>query len=322
MSNPDSGLKGTLRPDLHELPQIRDRYTFLYLEHCILSRDSGALKAEDKDGYILIPSHAFLVLLLGPGTRVSHRAMELIADSGVIITWVGEAGTKFYAGGRPLSSSSALLQQQARLVSNQRLHLRVVRKMYSLRFPEEDVGDLTLQQLRGKEGSRVRALYRKQSAKWNVEWKGRSYKPDDFSKSDPVNQALSVANTCLYGLVHAVISGLGLAPGLGFIHVGLEKSFVYDIADLYKAEFTVPLAFELAGNNTPHIARETRKQIRNLFYQSHLVERIVADIQWLLADDGAVQIPEDTLCLWDGKRGSAEAGIQYFPRGEKQGETQ
>ena len=316
---PAPGPKGALRPELQELPKISDRWTFLYLEHCTVSRESNALRAEDQNGYVLIPSHSFLVLMLGPGTRVSHRAMELIADSGVTVIWVGEAATKFYAGGRPLSANSALLQKQAKLVSNQRLHIQVVRKMYSMRFPGEDVEGLTLQQLRGKEGSRVRSLYKKLSEEWHVPWNGRNYKPDDFDNSDDVNKALSVANTCLYGLVHSVVAALGLAPGLGFIHVGLDKSFIYDIADLYKAEYTIPLAFELAGTGTKNIAWETRKRVRDEFYESHLIERIVKDLQWLLTDtdeDADSGNDEGTLCLWDGNRGCTEAGVQYFPRKE------
>ncbi len=187
--------------------------------------------------------------------------------------------------------------------------------MYSMRFPGEDVSRLTLQQLRGKEGSRVRALYKKLSDEWHVPWNGRNYKPDDFDGSDDVNKALSVANTCLYGLTHSVIAALGLATGLGFIHVGLEKSFVYDVADLYKAEYTIPLAFKLAGEHTPNIALETRKRMRDVFYESHLIERIVKDLQWLLSDEDVVLSDEDaSLCLWDGIRGSTTAGTQYFSK--------
>ena len=236
-------IPGMIRPELQALPQISDRMTFIYLERCVLNRQDGAITVTDENGTVHIPAAAISVLLLGPGTKVTHRAMELIGDAGVSVLWVGEAGVRYYAGGRPMTHSSAMLIRQAELVSNTRLHLDVVRKMYCMRFPNEDVSKLTLQQLRGREGARIRAVYREMSHKWDVEWKGREYDPDNFQDGSPVNQALSAGHACLYGLAHAVIEALGCSPGLGFVHVGHENSFVYDIADLYKAEVTIPLAF-------------------------------------------------------------------------------
>lgn len=235
-----------IRPDLQALPQLRDRMTFLYFEHCKLNRIDGAITVTDDQGVIHIPA-AISVLLPGPGSTVSHAAMELIGDAGVCVAWVGEHGVRYYAGGRPLTHRSGLLLKQAELVTNQRKHLAVVRKMYEMRFPGEDVSHLTLQQLRGREGSRVRGIYKTQAEKWGVPWNGREYDPEDFTSSDLVNQALSAAHACLYGLAHAVIVGMGLSPGLGFVHVGHERSLVYDIADLYKADLSIPIAFEIAS---------------------------------------------------------------------------
>lgn len=171
-----------VKPEIQDLPQIADRITFLYLEHCKINRQDSAITVFDENGVTNIPSGTISVLLLGPGTDVSHRAMELIGDSGISICWVGEHGVRYYAGGRPLTHSSRLIQKQAELVSNQRKHLEVVRKMYIMRFPEEDVSSLTLQQLRGREGSRIRRVYRQESEKWNVPWNGREYRPDDFHR--------------------------------------------------------------------------------------------------------------------------------------------
>ena len=235
-------LTGMIRPDLQALPQIGNRMTFLYLEHCQLNREDSAITVRDERGIVYVPAASISVLLLGPGTLITHRAMELIGDAGVSVIWVGEHGVRYYASGRPLTHRSKLLIRQAELVSNQRLHLAVVRKMYQMRFPNEDVSHLTMQQLRGREGSRVRSVYRKASYEWNVPWNGRTYDPEDFSSGDAVNQALSAGHACLYGLAHAVITALGCSAGLGFMHVGHECSFVYDIADLYKAEVTIPVA--------------------------------------------------------------------------------
>ena len=164
-------IPGMIKPDIVELPQIADRITFLYLEHCKINRKDSAITVIDENGVTHIPSGTISVLMLGPGTDVSHRAMELIGDSGISVCWVGEQGVRYYAGGRPLTHSSRLIVKQAEMVTNQRKHLDVVRKMYMMRFPDEDVSGLTLQQLRGREGSRIRKVYRQQSEKWNVEWK-------------------------------------------------------------------------------------------------------------------------------------------------------
>ena len=127
-------IPGMIRPELQALPQISDRMTFIYLEHCVLNRQDGAITVTDDRGTVFLPSAAISVLLLGPGTKVTHRAMELIGDSGVSVLWVGEHGVRYYAGGRALTHRANLLIRQAELVSNVRLRLGVVRQMYSMRY--------------------------------------------------------------------------------------------------------------------------------------------------------------------------------------------
>jgi CRISPR-associated protein Cas1 len=200
--------------------------------------------------------------------------------------------------------------KQAELVSNQRKHLEVVRKMYLMRFPDEDVSTLTLQQLRGREGSRIRKVYRELSKKWDVPWNGREYNPDDFLSSDKVNQALSAAHACLYGLAHAVISSLGCSPALGFVHVGHECSFVYDIADLYKAEITIPVAFEAAANDEDDISSIVRHRVRDEMVNAHILERMVKDIKYLLTDNEEYS-QEKIMYLWDDKKETVDFGKQY-----------
>ena len=308
-------IPGMIKPDIQDLPQIADRMTFLYLEHCKINRQDSAITAADEKGITHIPSGMISVLLLGPGTDVSHRAMELIGDSGISVCWIGEHGVRFYAGGRPMTHSSRLLLKQAELVSNQRTHLEVVRNMYRMRFPDEDVSGLTLQQLRGREGSRIRKVYRKASAEWNIPWNGREYDPDDFTASDPVNQALSAGHACLYGLAHAVICAIGCSPALGFVHVGHECSFVYDIADLYKAEITIPIAFEIAAQQPEELSRAVRHRVRDEMVKKHLLERMVRDIKWLLSPE---EEPQDQKIqyLWDDKQDTVDFGKQYH-EGEK-----
>lgn len=314
---------GMIKPELAELPQISDRMSFIYLEHCVINREDSAVKVSDMDGDVLIPAAAITTLLLGPGCRITHRAMELAGDSGIGVVWIGEHGVRYYAHGRALNSHTRLLVKQAELVTNMRKHLGVVRKMYQMRFPGEDVSGLTLQQLRGREGSRVRAIYRDYSKKWAIPWNGREYDPDDFMSGTPVNQALSAGNACLYGLAHSVICALGCSAGLGFVHVGHECSFAYDIADLYKAEITIPIAFEMAAKVREEFEDKTpqdfsgmiRRRLRDQIVKVHLLERMVRDIKYLLSDGEDEEDGDKAVYLWDNVKNRVENGRQYHENG-------
>ena len=305
-------IPGMLKPDLQAFPQIQDRMTFLYLERCTIGREDGAITVTEERGCVHVPAASISVLLLGPGTRITHRGMELIGDSGVTVIWVGENGVRYYASGSPLTHRAGLLMRQAALVSNMCSHLQVARQMYQMRFPNEGVSALTMQQLRGREGARVREIYRRESAKWKVPWNGRQYAPEDYEAGDAVNQALSAGHACLYGLAHAVIAALGCSPGLGFVHVGHECSFVYDVADLYKAETTIPIAFEIAAQNPEDIGRAVRRRMRDEMVKQHILKRMTHDIQALLCTESeANEILEGNLVrLWDGD-GTVQNATSY-----------
>ena len=306
-----TNIPGMIRPEIQMLLQVADRLTFLYLERCVLNRQDSAITVADDRGTVFVPAAAISVIMLGPGTKITHRAMELIGDAGVTVIWVGEHGVRYYASGRPLTHRAALLQRQAELVGNTRMHLNIVRQMYSMRFPKEDVSRLTLQQLRGREGARIRAVYKKASKEWNVPWNGREYDPDDFTSGDSVNQALSAGHACLYGLAHAVIAALGCSPGLGFVHVGHENSFVYDIADLYKADITIPLAFEVAATiSKEEIPSVMRRKTRDKMVKMNILKQMVHDIKSLFAKEGEAE-DSDAVYLWDNKVGEVENGHSY-----------
>lgn len=308
-------ISGAEKPSIQELPRVKDRTSFIYLEHCVINRSDSAVTVTDAKGIMHIPAATIGTLLLGPGTNVTHRAMELIGDVGATVVWVGERGVRYYAHGRPLTHSSKLLVSQAKAVSNIHLRLRVARKMYEMRFPGENFSRMTMQQLRGREGSRVRSIYRKAALETGVEWDGRVYDPNDFLKGSPVNQALSVANSCLYGIAHSVIAALGCSPGLGFIHTGHDKSFVYDISDIYKAELTIPIAFEMAADLKDDIGSSTRRAVRDAVHNGKLMSRMVADIRTLLSDsdnlDNEEELKDNTNMLWDDKVGEISAGVSY-----------
>jgi CRISPR-associated protein Cas1 len=269
--------------NLHELPPFGDKLSYLYLEHAVIDKKDKAIAAHTADGATLVPVASLGLLLLGPGTRVTHAAMRSLADNNCLAAWCGEQGVRLYGVGLGGSRHSRNLIRQARLVSSELTRLQVVIRMYRLRFDGEDIDDaLTLQQLRGREGIRVRQAYADASKRTGVAWTGRSYKREQWKHADPVNRALSAANACLYGIVHAAILSAGYSAALGFIHTGKQLSFVYDIADLYKAELSIPVAFEAASEGPEDIERRVRYRLRDTFRETRLIERILPDIASVL----------------------------------------
>ena len=302
---------GAKKPEISELSKVSDRITFLYLEHAKLNRIDSAISVADSTGTVYIPAAIISVLLLGPGIDVTHRAMELMGDAGMAVVWVGEDGVRQYAHGRSLNHSSILLQAQAKLVSNTRTRLAVARKMYQMRFPGMDVSGLTMQQLRGKEGARIRRVYQVQSQKTGVAWSRREYKVDDFESSTPINQALTAAHQALYGLSYSVIVALGASAGLGFIHTGHDLSFVYDFSDLYKADYSIPIAFEMVKEyGKDDIAVHTRHAMRDAFKDGKLIEKMVKDLKYLLDIKNQDEV-HAVMSLWDNKKGLQKFGVQY-----------
>lgn len=302
---------GAKKADLSELSRVRDRVTFLYLEHAKLNRQDSAILVKDNQGIVYVPAAIIAVLMLGPGVDITHRAMELIGSSGMGVIWVGEYGVRQYAYGRSLNHSSALLEAQARLVSNQRKRIEVARQMYQMRFPHEDVSGLSMAELRGKEGARVRRIYREQADKYQVTWSRREYNPDNFNDGTPINKALTAAHQALYGLSYSVISAMGVSAGLGFVHTGHDLSFVYDFADLYKAKYSIPVAFEITAKfgDDKDIASKTRLAMRDAFKNGKLLSTMVSDLKMLLGDEKDETIA--SFSLWDDKLGLQNMGVQY-----------
>lgn len=298
--------------DISELVRAQDRVSFVYVERCVVNRQDNAITIQDERGTVHLPAATLGALLLGPGTNVSHQAMVLLAESGSTAVWVGERGVRYYAHGRGLSNSSRLLEAQAAAVSNQSSRLRVARAMYAMRFPEDDVSRATMQQLRGREGTRVKRLYRAHADRTGVAWTKRQYDMQGFDNATEINQALSAATTCLYGIAHAVVVALGCSPGLGFVHTGHARSFVYDIADLYKAEVAIPVAFDVVARGAEDIPAETRRSVRDAVRDGRLLDRCARDIRRLLLPDSDDEGQEwNVVRLWDGGNRSVASGATY-----------
>ena len=252
----------------------------------------------DQRGVVHVPAAALGVLLLGPGTRITHSAMSVIGDCGVSVAWVGEAGVRYYAHGRPLAKSSRMAEAQARIVTNQRSRLRCARSMYEMRFPGEDFTALSMNQLRGREGARMKRVYAAEAERTGVAWSRRSYSPDDFEAGDHINRSLTAASAALYGVVHAVICSLGAVPSLGVVHSGTDRGFVYDIADLYKADISIPAAFDAVASDAVDPASEVRRMVRDRVVSERLIRRCVADIHELLGVNDEIEPDFGDLLLW------------------------
>lgn len=303
-------IPGPAPSTLRELTRVQDRISFAYLERCRVHRSDNAITATDEKGVVYFPSAAIAALILGPGTDITHQAMSVLADSGATVIWVGEQGVRYYAHGRTLARSSRLLTAQVEAVSHQKERLAVARRMYEMRFPDEVIASATMQQLRGREGARVKRKYRQAAEAYGVKWSGRNFKHGDFEASDEVNQAITAATSCLYGVAHAVIVALGCSPALGFIHTGHDQSFVYDVADLYKMEIAVPVAFEVVSRGEADIAAATRHAMRDRFSESRIMATIVRDLQRLFGSESEDD-PWDVVELWDGGNSTVRAGVQW-----------
>lgn len=288
-----------------DLPQVQHRRAFHYVEHAVINKEDGALSVLRDDGSYTIPIAMLACLMIGPGCSVTSAAMSLIAECGATAIWCGENGTRLYCAGTALTRSSANLLQQAKIVSDRNQRTAAARRLYGLRWTTENVETLTVRQLLGREGVRVASQYEAQSKATGVTWTGRHVGPT----GDPVNKALSTANACLYGVVHAVILAVGLAPALGVIHNGDYRSLVYDIADLYKVELTIPLAFQLAAESDDDITGRTRKQMVVLMQSGKIIPRCISDLRTVfqLGNDDY----SDAVFVWNGGETQYEAGRLY-----------
>ncbi|MCZ0942322.1 MAG: type I-E CRISPR-associated endonuclease Cas1e [Gammaproteobacteria bacterium] len=273
---------------------IKDRASILFIEKGRLDVLDGAFVVVDREGVRThIPVGGLACLMLEPGARVSHAAVALAARVGCLLIWVGEAGVRLYSAGQPGGARADRLLHQARLALDPGARLKVVRKMYDMRFGEPAPQRRSVDQLRGIEGARVKRLYQILAQQHGVDWKGRKYDPSNWNSADLPNRCLSQATACLYGLAEAAILAAGYAPAIGFLHTGKPQSFVYDIADVYKFETVVPIAMQVAGQaqrrRQPAASDpvgEVRRGCRDSFRKSGILQKIIPGIEEMLAAGG------------------------------------
>ncbi|MFJ2769184.1 type I-E CRISPR-associated endonuclease Cas1e [Streptomyces sp. NPDC087300] len=302
------------------LPRVADSLSFLYLDMVrVVQDDTGVcaqIQVDDHTDTVYVPTAALSCLLLGPGVSITTRALATLARHGTSVVCTGSGGVRTYAAVLPDSLTTHWLEQQVTAWSDPDRRLDIAVRMYAMRFGADVPESVTLDQLRGMEGQRMKALYRILAQQHGIGRFRRNYHPDQWEQQDPVNLALSAANTCLYGIVHAALLALGCSPALGFVHAGNQHAFVYDIADLYKADTTLPVAFSLHQSDNPE--PEARRKFREELRLFRLLPRIVQDLQNLLTPDADTTEPPDRhdvdmVHLWDPQAGVLPAGVNYAP---------
>lgn len=266
------------------LPQVKDKYPFVYLERGRLEIDDASVKWIDCDNNVVrLPIATLNCLLLGPGTTITHEAVKVIAQSNCSLCWVGEDSLLFYAGGQTPSADTRNMREQMKLSAEPKKSVEVARRMYAKRFPEANLVGKSLKEMMGMEGYRVRALYEQKSQEYGVGWKGRNFTPGKFEMGDITNQVLTSSNAALYGILSSVVHSMGYSPYIGFIHSGSPLPFVYDLADLYKEYLCIDLAFsmtlEMAGQYNKH---KVLTAFRQRVIETDLLGNIGQDIETIL----------------------------------------
>lgn len=271
------------------LPQVKDKYPFLYLERGRLEIDDSSIKWIDADNNVVpLPVATLNALLLGPGTTVTHDAVKTAVSANCSICWVGEDSLLFYAAGFLPTADTRNLKQQIDLVSDRQKSLEVARRMFARRFPDAELQGKSLQEMMGMEGYRVRSLYQQKAEEYQVGWKGRQFTPGKFELGDVTNQVLTSTNAALYGILCSAVHSMGYSPHIGFIHSGSPLPFIYDLADLYKEQLCIDLAFsltrDLAGRYDKH---KVSAALRQRVIEMELLAKVGEDIQDIFGGSNA-----------------------------------
>lgn len=271
------------KPPLETIPPVRERWTPIYLEHGRIEVDDSSVKWIGADRKVMrIPVASLSVLMLGPGTTVTHAAMKACAECNTPVCWVGADGTHFYATGVATVHDNERARLQATLAANPRMRDNIARKMFLMRFSDVDVSKYSVKELRGFEGRRVKRLYSEMGERYGVSWKGRCYDSSNWNLADGINRAVSAANAALYALTTSVVVSMGYLPQLGFIHTASVLSLVYDIADIYKPVTTLPASFETLGINKNASEEDVITRLKYYLEKEKILSRMPLDLEHLI----------------------------------------
>jgi len=268
-----------------------DRHGLIWLSRGRLFVEDGTLRfictesAELEAGDYAIPYQNVSLILLGPGSTVSHDVLRILARHGTLLAAVGEGGTKFYTAPPMGQGHSEVARAHARLWADEKVRLDTARRMYAFRFgkilPHRDISVL-----RGIEGARMKETYRIQADRYRLPWEGRRYDRHQPEGADIPNQAINHAATFVECAADVAVAAVGALPPLGFIHEDSSNAFTLDIADLYRAEVTLPLAFRVArqalDNSGLNLERTLRREAAMEFRRGKLIPKMIDRIKELL----------------------------------------
>lgn len=275
-------LKGRLGLEQARVPHV-DRHGLLWLDRGALSVEDGCLRFVTAGGALppgdyQVPQQSMSLLLLGPGSSVSHDALRLLARHGTGLAAIGDGGVRLYTA-PPLSpDDSELARRQARTWADaEGARLSIARRMYAWRFgdilPSQDI-----EVLRGIEGARAKTGYRLTAERFGVPWHGRRYDRQNPSAADLPNQAINHAASAVEAAASIAAAATGAIPQLGFIHEHSGQAFVLDIADLVRDSVTLPVAFEAAAKVRRHPDQPVERLVRQLAGQRFREGRVISEL--------------------------------------------
>ena len=269
-----------------------DRHGLLWLSRGNLYIEDGTLRFQTagsdniEPGNYAIPYQTISMILLGPGTTITHDVLRIMARQGTLIAAVGEGGVKFYTAPPMGTGRSKIARAHATLWADEEMRVRIARRMYAFRFqsafPHEDISVL-----RGMEGSRMRETYKLLADRYGIDWSGRRYDRQNPTAADLPNQAINHAATFVEAAADIAVAAVGALPPLGFIHEDSSNAFTLDIADLFRTEITIPLAFSVAAKNIPEgvLERHIRYEAARWFKKHKVIPRMIEKIKELLYVD-------------------------------------
>lgn len=288
-------MKGRLGLEIARVPHA-DRQGLLWLERGRLHAEDGTLRFLASGGESLaegaygIPFQTISCLMLGPGSTVSHDALRLLARHGTGLCFIGEGAVRLYASMPFGPDDSSLARRHAGLWADPRLRSFVARRMYYFRLgetlPESDIAVL-----RGIEGARMKITYRETARSFGIPWSGRLYDRGNPDLTDLPNQAINHAAIAMDAAAMVAVAVTGSLPQLGFIHEDSGRAFCLDLADLFRDEITLPIAFGALRNfqKSPEVPleRQARRLANRVFREKSVVTRMIERIKELFdADDG------------------------------------
>ena len=280
-------LRGRLGLEQARIPHA-DRHGLLWLDRGALSVENGCLRFVTAGGYLdpgdyQVPHQSVSMILLGPGSTVSHDALRLLARHGTLLAAVGDGGVRVYTAPPLGSDRSDVARRQARLWANPKTRLDIARRMYAWRLGKI-LRQRDIETLRGIEGARMKETYRLTAERFGVRWRGRRYDRAAPDAADLPNQAINHASTAVQAAAVIAVTAVSALPQLGFIHEDSDQSFVLDIADLYRDTVTLPVAFAAVaevGDRGDSIERAVRRRAARTLQRERTIPAMIGRVKTL-----------------------------------------